>query len=352
MTPIDTVQQKMLKGKFSEGKHIAEKFLKKNPLDIRMTFNYAWHVLNEGRLAEGQQLLDHGRTINVYGMNTPILPSSMIYNRETHTTLKNKVVLFATEGGMGDEFIHARFVNTLIERGAKVIVCATEPVHCLFKRLPGVYDVITPNQVADVMKCVDYWMPSFSAAWLLGIEYDTLPTQPYLTAHPKYVQAWTEQITSDKLKVGIRWEGNPQFEHQQFRRFPVEELLKLTKHKKDVQLYSLQLDNYQLKLPDPVIDLQRFLVSWEDTAAAIANLDLVISSCTSVAHLACAMGKETWVIVPILPYHTWLPMSYKEGRGTPWHATARLFRQTKYTNWHAPFKQLHSEFADWVKLSK
>lgn len=349
MHSIDTVQQLMLKGKFEQARKIAEQYLQEHPDDPRMRFNYAWHLLNDGRLKQGNEMLDIGRFISVYGMSAPILPGDMIYNPEKHS-LKGSTVVFVTEGGLGDEIIYARFVYTLIERGADVIVCATEPLHCLFKRIAGVQDVITQSQVRDVVKLMDCWMPSFSAPWLLDFEYDTLPTAPYLTAHPQLIEHWSEHFEKDddKLKVGLRWEGNPQFEHQQFRRFPVEQLLKLSKYKKDVQFYSLQLTDYELTLPDGVEDLQERLISWEDTAAVIENLDLVISSCTSVAHLSAAMGKETWVLVPILPYHIWLPMTYGDGQSSPWYKTVRLFRQTKYDNWHAPFKTLHKEFAEWI----
>lgn len=349
MHPVDQVQQLMLKGKFDKARQIAEDHLTKNPDDPRMRFNYSWHLLNAGELNAGQRSLDVGRFINVYGMTHPILPGDMLYNPEVHE-LKGKTVLLATEGGFGDEIIHVRFATTLAERGAKVIVCASEQLHCLFRRIKGVEQVVTQYQVRDIMKMIDYWIPAFSAAWLLGFEYDTLPSQPYLTANKASVQMWNGVLDTDKLKVGIRWEGNPKFEHQQFRRFPVESLLKLAKtHKNDVQLYSLQLGDYELRLPDNVGDLQQLLISWEDTAAVIENLDLVISSCTSVAHLSAAMGKPTWVLVPQLPYHVWLPISYQEGRGAPWHPSARLFRQQKYDNWHAPFRLLHKEFAEWVE---
>jgi hypothetical protein len=342
----------MLKGKFDQARQMSKDYLEENPDDPRMQFNYSWHLLNAGQFNAGLQSLDVGRFIGVYGMTQPILPGEMIYNPSQHE-LKGKIVLLATEGGFGDEIIHVRFASALAERGAKVIVCASEHLHCLFKRVVGVDQVITTYQVRDVMKLIDYWIPAFSAGWLLGFEFDTLPSQPYITPNATSVEMWNKVLTAaGKLKVGIRWEGNPKFEHQQFRRFPVESLLKLSKHKKDVQMYSLQLDNYELKLPDAVADLQHLLISWEDTAAVIANLDLVISSCTAVAHLAAAMGKPTWVIVPILPYHVWLPLNYMDGRGSPWYPSVRLFRQTKYDNWTAPFKMLHQEFAEWVEKNR
>jgi sulfotransferase len=104
-------------------------------------------------------------------------------------------------------------------------------------------------------------------------------------------------------------------------------------------VYSLQRDSDIRDLPESVVDLQNQIVTWDDTAAAIANLDLVITSCTSVAHLAAAMGKETWIIVPILPYHVWaLP-----GERSPWYDSVRLFRQEVFGNWDAPLQKVKAE---------
>jgi len=88
--------------------------------------------------------------------------------------------------------------------------------------------------------------------------------------------------------------------------------------------------------------LQHILLSWEDTAACIENLDLVITSCTSVAHLAAAMGKPTWVIVPLLPYHIW---AYGDEH-SPWYkTTTRVFRQTKFGDWTEPFEKISEELS-------
>jgi sulfotransferase len=89
-------------------------------------------------------------------------------------------------------------------------------------------------------------------------------------------------------------------------------------------------------LPPEIVDLSGLMNTWEDTAGVISNLDLVITSCTSVAHMAAAMGKETWVIVPIMPYYLWaLP-----GDTSPWYKSVKIFRQTTDKNWHEPFQKV------------
>jgi predicted SAM-dependent methyltransferase len=110
-----------------------------------------------------------------------------------------------------------------------------------------------------------------------------------------------------------------------------------------VQVYSLQRDHNLIDLPEGVVDLQHFLLSWEDTMGAIDNLDIVITSCTSIAHLAAAMGKETWVIVPVLPYHTWTPGS-PENNKSVYYDCVTLFRQKESRKWNDTFQELYSEF--------
>ena len=104
--------------------------------------------------------------------------------------------------------------------------------------------------------------------------------------------------------------------------------------------YSLQKDNDIQELPDGISDLKHLLLSWEDTAACIQNLDLVITSCTSIAHLSAAMGKPTWVIVPILPYHVW---AYGDEH-SPWYQkTTRVFRQKTFGKWDEPFAEVREQ---------
>jgi ADP-heptose:LPS heptosyltransferase len=102
----------------------------------------------------------------------------------------------------------------------------------------------------------------------------------------------------------------------------------------------LQRDNDLIELPNSIIDLQNILISWEDTAACIENLDLVITSCTSIAHLASAMGKPTWVIVPILPYHIW---AYGDEH-SPWYQeTTKVFKQKTFGKWNEAFEKVENE---------
>lgn len=337
---IDQQLNLMLRGKFDEAWNISEQLEKTTPDDLRHKFNRGWFLLHQGKFQEGFQHLEAGRFLNVYGgkqlpTNKPIWDGS---------DLTNKRVIINLEGGFGDNMIFARFATEIQKRGGTCIFVGDPQLQSLFSRIDGVSEYITINDVSHVKH--DFWIPAFSCSWLFGHDKDTMPNQPYIHPNPLSVEIWKNLIKSEKLKVGIRWSGNPQFEHQQFRKFPPQKLLELQKFS-EIQLYSFQRDNDIIELPDNIIDLQHLLISWEDTAAAIANLDLMITSCTSIAHLSAAMGKPTWVVVPILPYHIW---AYGN-QHSPWYQnTTKVYRQTDFSNWDTPFQQIETDLVTYFNL--
>ena len=331
---IDQQLNLMIRGRFDEGWKIAEELERLDPTDRRAKFNRGWFLIHQGRWQEGFQCLEYGRSLNVYGsgkLNTskPIWDGS---------DLTDKTVILSLEAGYGDNIIQARFATEIWRRGGRCIINCDRTLHSLFMRIPGVSQCITNQEVQ--MTYHDFWIPGFSSSWIFGHTVDTVPNEPYIFAKQESVELWKNIIKTDKIKVGIRWSGNPQFEHQQFRIFPPEMLINLYKDNDHIQFYSLQRDTDIKELPPEVNDLQHILISWEDTAAAIENLDLVISSCTSVAHLASAMGKPTWVIVPLLPYHVW---AYGD-RHSPWYTEQTVvYRQTKFGSWDNTFQTVRDE---------
>lgn len=351
MHDIDRMLQLQLEGKHAEARAISDKLEAlgpekildahgKNTTDIwmRHCFNRGWFMLQEGNYRKGCQLLETGRFLNVYG-SPPLRTEAPIFNPEAHD-IKGKSIIISLEGGFGDEIIHARFATSFKELGAdKVYIACAPELTSLFGRIKGVDGVIQRNQANTVKH--DYWVPGFSAGWVAGHTYENFPSGPYINAIDSSVKMWESMINVGKNpKIGIRWAGNPKFEHQQFRRFPVNFITNLNKYKDNLNIFSFQRDHNVVDLPEGIIDLQHVLLSWEDTAAAIMNLDLVITSCTSVAHLAAALGKETWVIVPCLPYHTWTYQS-PESTTTPYYDNVRLFRQKSYGKWNDVFQELY-----------
>jgi hypothetical protein len=331
---IDQQLNLMIRGRIDEAWKITEELERDFPNDSRAKFNRGWHLINQGKFQEGFQCLEHGRSLNVYGSGK-INTTKPIWDQ---SDLTGKIVIINLEAGYGDNIIYARFATEVWRRGGICILCCDGSLHSMFARIPGVKECITLDQVPSTHH--DFWIPGFSCSWLFGHESDTIPNDPYIFARGESVELWKSLTKTDKPKIGIRWSGNPKFEHQQFRIFPPKNIINLHKDMDHVQFFSIQRDNDLVELPEKVVDLQHLLLSWEDTAACIENLDLVITSCTSIAHLASAMGKPTWVIVPLLPYHIW---AYG-GDHSPWYQdSTRIFRQTKFGNWDETFEEIKQE---------
>lgn len=341
---IDQQLNLMIRGRFEEAWKLSENLQEIQPEDLRHKFNRGWFLLNQGDLQSGSKLLECGRFLNVYG-DGKINTQKPIWNQKDD--LAGKVVIMNLEGGLGDQIIHVRFAQEISKRGGKCIICCDAELHCILSRCPGVSECITLDQISITRH--DYWLPSFSTSWIFNHTFKTLPKEPYIFANLKSVSLWKEIIKGKKPKIGIRWSGNPKFEHQQFRIFPPENLIDLVRYKNQINLYSFQRDNDIRELPEGINDLQHLLISWEDTAAALSNLDLLITSCTSLAHLSSAMGLETWVVVPILPYHIW---AYGD-KHSPWYnETTTVFRQKKFGEWEDTFQELENCLIEKFKLKK
>lgn len=302
-----------LRGDFAHGEALVDQALALDATDNRAKFNKGWYELARGKLQTGMALLAAGRGEDVFGN---AVPSAMpMWDGEA---LTGKTLLLNLEGGLGDQICNARFAAHFARLGAKVMLAGAPELAALLLQIQGATAFVSNGGAVYH----DYWVPSMSAALLLGLEYGKVDGQPYLPCTPKASKG-------PRLRVGLRWAGNPHFEHEQHRRFDPAPLFALP----GVDLVSLQRDS-DVVVPDGIE--QPALDTWQATQRAIESLDLVISSCTSVAHLAAAMGKPTWIIVPVLPYYLWaLP-----GERSPWYGSVRLFRQTVKGEWADVFERI------------
>lgn len=330
MDKLDKQLQASLHGKFDEGWKLVQELEKERPNCNRCAFNRGWYKLARGEFLEGFSLLDRGRWESVYG-SPPLKTSASIANLGSHKIMGTQILLRG-EGGLGDEIINVRFAQQLAAKGALVVVSSSPGLSSIFQRMPSVVAAV-PREKAEYVRH-DFWVPAMSAPFITGSSYETLSGKPYLTPDPELAAEAKEMFADEKgLKIGLRWTGNPKFEHEQYRKFPAE-IVKNTFQNKQANFYSLEIDHTPL-FPE-MQDLRPALVDWEHTAAILSSLDLVITSCTSVAHMSAALGVPTWIIIPILPYYIWaLP-----GEKSPWYDSVTLFRQTKFRSWNEPFLEV------------
>jgi len=310
---------------------ISEDILRSQPEqdDARVMFNLGWHEMRHGNLKKGLQMMDAGRFIKVFGLER--IPGEIWRDQD----LTNKTLLFRCENGLGDQIMNFRFAKDFQAKGARVVVSCEPALMPLFSR----HGFICVNSIGLENVHYDYWVPAMSVAHILDYDAYNFPGQAYLTAKPKQLYA-----KPGTMKIGIRWAGNPMFEHEQHRKFDPQTLIDL--HKLDgVTLYSLQRDQ---DLVDglPFADLRDQMKTFEDTASIIQELDLVITSCTSIAHLAGALGKETWIIVPVMPYYAWA----ERKETSVWYDSVRLFRQQEYGKWDEPLNAVRAALEERLKV--
>lgn len=333
-------------GREEESFSVSCELLEQAPKDSRVLFNHGWHLLKRGQLQKGMLCLEHGRALGTYG-HLNINTSRPLWQPKTG---RGQRVLLSLEGGFGDELIHVRFGQDLVEKyNCKVVILCNPQIAEFYTNLDWVSAVAQKEAAPGIYH--DSWLPGMSAALALGYEFSDISGKSYLKAKPELVKQWGSllQVSSgknQKLKVGIRWSGNPKFEHQQLRKFSPDMLTNLRQNP-NVQLYSFQRDNDLIDLPSDIVDLGPRLQSWDDTAAALMNMDLVISSCTSVAHMSAGLGKKTWVVVPALPYFVWA----RPGKNSVWYDSVTLFRQQRYGNWESVAEELKTELAKLTQCS-
>jgi hypothetical protein len=187
--------------------------------------------------------------------------------------------------------------------------------------------------------------PISSLPLAFGTKLDTIPSRiSYLPAPVKSrVQAWEDRLGShDRLWVGLVWSGNPSHKNDHNRSIPLRALTRVLDV--DVTFVSLQKDPRPgdkatlLERPD-IIDLTADLTDFSETAALVSCLDLVITVDTSVAHLAAALGRPTWILLPFAPDYRWL----LDRDDSPWYPTMRLFRQTAAREYASVLDRVRAE---------
>ncbi len=239
--------------------------------------------------------------------------------------LDGKTLLVNAEQGYGDVLMFARFLSRIGQPGATIVFRCRRAMVRLMQDLPGLHRVIDAEAGETVR--ADFSIPLLSLGRVLGIRLADLPGPiPYLRALPGLVHTWRiDPAANSRLRVGLAWGGNPLRMHQLGRIPAVDEYCALAAIP-GVAFYNLHLGGSAddvARFPVPLIDLTSRIEDFADTAALVANLDLVISVDTSVAHLCGAMGRPTWLLHPGIPDWRW----EIAGTESPWYPTVRLFRR-------------------------
>lgn len=262
--------------------------------------------------------------------------------------LKGKRLLFIGEQGIGDTIQFMRFSRELNALGAEITAMVPAGVVPLISG-PGVIHRVLAfgSDIPDF----DYWTPMMSVPQHLGVTLENLPRQQfYVTPSREVVQAWRDRLgAKTRMRVGFCWSGRRDTWINQHKAMPFETMLDLIQRNPQYEWINLQVDatpEEDARLQ--VLGLKTYpgtIMNMADTAGLIANLDVVLSVDTAVAHLAGALGANVWVMLN--QYATdwrWL----LDRDDSPWYPTAKLFRQPRMDDWASVINKIHR----WLDLNK
>jgi tetratricopeptide (TPR) repeat protein len=258
--------------------------------------------------------------------------------------IADKTLLIWADEGLGDSIQFARYVPMLAARGARVLMIVDDAAYPLLSALPGVAECF--GKSGNMSRPFDMHCPMSSLPHAFATRLDTIPADiPYLPAPaPDRVQAWEDRLGPHaKLRVGLVWSGNPKHSNDHNRSVTLQTLSRL--FDVDATFVSLQKDarpdDKAALAQTDIVDLTAELTDFNETAALIACLDLVVTVDTSVAHLAGALGCPTWILLPYTPDYRWL----LDRDDSPWYPTVRLFRQTETRDYAEVLDRVRTELA-------
>lgn len=297
----------------------------------RVQYNLGSYDIERGSFKQGLRgFIDVGHKIGIWK------------HSETHgvpqwdgSIQPGKTVLVHSEGGIGDEIICVRFLKMIERLGMNPIwITSNKQVAEVFNR-NGFTCATTTNDynAENAVQCMAMYLPI-----LLDVDKDGLWTGPYLKASEEYVEKWKKLLPEGK-KLLCKWSGNPHYEQDLHRSLPIDLIknLDFVGTKINIQLEP-ELDQSNM------FNCRENVKSIEDTLAIIELCDDVVTSCTSIAHMAGAMGAKAIVCPPIASYYVWLGMN---GVKSDWYSEKlRVFRQTTHKDWSLVFERVQNELRE------
>jgi tetratricopeptide (TPR) repeat protein len=303
--------------------------------DTALAFDPAYH---ECRLSRAMLLLLEGQLLRGWNeyearFDVPRAGAKREYSQPAWdgTDPEGRTILLYCEQGFGDAIQFVRYAPMLAERSATVIVECQPELRELFSSLRGIDQIVCPG---DEPPDFDVYRGMMSMPLIFGTTLEAVPNQvPYLQADRAKVRRWRKIIEPGGLRIGLVWAGAGGYGNDVNRSMTLERLSPLAKIE-GVRLYSLQKGPAASQAQSPpdgmeILDLSAELTDFSETAAVIENLDLVISVDTAVGHLAGALNKPVWLMIPMFPDWRWMMARID----SPWYPSMRLFRQQVRGDW-------------------
>lgn len=257
--------------------------------------------------------------------------------------IPQKTLLVHDEQGLGDTFQFIRWLPWAKARCGRLVFETRPEIIPLIENTLGIDEIVerSPDKAPNMP--FEAYIPLMSIPRLINLSPDRLTDwAPYIEAPEAKVAQWKSRLPDGKLRVGIVWAGRPEHGNDANRSSGIDALSPLFRNS-SIQFVGLQKGPAEHQLDafsfSNVTNLGSELNSFLDTAAILAQLDLLITVDTSVAHLAGAMGRPVWVMIPFIPDWRW----GVHGHHTPWYPTMKLFRQTRPKDWNAVIEHIAAE---------
>lgn len=330
-------------GKEEEAIELLRRAVRLNDNDPEIRHNLSVALLAAGRFEEGWPLYE-ARWQTRYLRHRHRSYPQPLWRGEAK---EGSVLFLHHEQGLGDTLQFCRYAPMAAARGLRVVLEVPQPLARLMKTLQGV-EIVTaaPQEPA----AFDFHCPMMSLPWAMNTRFETIPEiGPYLKADEKEALEWQKKLApfgSEKPRVGLVWAGNPRRHTPSLamtdrRRSIAPEMLTPLVKNTNIQFFSLQKEGPKAPEALGLIDLMGECDDFAATAALLANLDLVITVDTAVAHLAGALGKPVWVLNRFDTCWRWQRHSEK----TPWYSTMRLFHQPEAGDWASVIARAAAELA-------
>jgi tetratricopeptide (TPR) repeat protein len=298
---------------------------------------FSGKLLREGRTAEG--ILSYIESLK---SENQLFEKTLRMSRWNGTITPGKTLYVYIEGGIGDQIINIRFFDRLTSYGMKPVLVSYNSDY--FRDINSVfrsrgYDVLTDKLVIDNTQP---WVPMMSLPGYMGLTESNLWSKPYIFSR----QNEKNKLDSKRVKIGIKCSGNPFFQQDEYRKIPLDQIINILPENVDIYYIDKEKVNHP-----KVINLADRISSWEDTFDFIDQMDCIVSSCTSLVHAAGAMGKTTFVAVPIAEYYIWT--TTKRDGTSPWYGkNFYVARQTRVRDWTAPLSDISEKVCEYIKNVK
>jgi tetratricopeptide (TPR) repeat protein len=296
--------------------------------------NLAMALLLHGDLAEGWREYEWRWRVP----QPTDLPRNFIQPQWQGEAGAGRTLLIHAEQGFGDTIQFCRYARLAHTRGLRVVLEVQQPLVRLLQSLAGVDQVIARG---DKLPDFDVHCPMLSLPLAFGTTLESIPGDtPYLSASAAQVAGWHTRLSTPLPRIGLAWAGGAATKSDRQRSLSAEQLAPLL-NLPGIQWVSLQKDRKDVLADAGMLDFMPKMHDFADTAALVANLDLVISVDTAIAHLAAALGKPVWLLNRFDPDWRWLT-----GRqDSPWYATLRQYRQPQPGEWEAPIAAIAEDLS-------